>query len=120
MSNTVALLALVAAPAIAQQQEEGDVAGMVVAQASQGPLADVQVSIADQPGKKATTDVSGRFRLTGVSGTEVTLTARLIGYRPATRTVPVGATDVRLALADRPIELDQIVVTGTAGGQQQR
>src|SRR5205823_3607197 len=120
MSNTVALLALVAAPAIAQQQEEGDVAGMVVAQASQGPLADVQVSIADQPGKKATTDVSGRFRLTGVSGTEVTLTARLIGYRPVTRTVPVGATDVRLALADRPIELDQIVVTGTAGGQQQR
>src|SRR6266581_815017 len=120
MFNTVALLAHVAAPAIAQQQEEGEVAGIVVAQASQGPLADVQVSIADQPGKKATTDVSGRFRLTGVSGTEVTLTARLIGYRLATRTVPVGATDVRLALADRPIELDQIVVTGTAGGQQQR
>ncbi len=71
MFNTVALLALVAAPAIAQQQEEGEVAGIVVAQASQGPLADVQVSIADQPGKTATTDVSGRFRLTGVSGTEV-------------------------------------------------
>src|SRR2546430_8976236 len=100
MSNTVALLVLVAAPATAQQRE-GDVAGMVVAQASQGPLADVQVSIADQPGKTVTTDVSGRFRLTGVSGTEVTLTARLIGYRPATRTVPVGTTDVRLALADR-------------------
>src|SRR2546430_1337018 len=119
MSNTVALLVLVAAPATAQQRE-GDVAGMVVAQASQGPLADVQVSIADQPGKTVTTDVSGRFRLTGVSGTEVTLTARLIGYRPATRTVPVGTTDVRLALADRAVELDQVVITGTAGGQQQR
>src|SRR2546430_5074643 len=119
MSNTVALLVLVAAPATAQQRE-GDVAGMVVAQASQGPLADVQVSIADQPGKTVTTDVSGRFRLTGVSGTEVTLTARLIGYRPATRTVPVGTADVRLALADRAIELDQVVITGTAGGQQQR
>ncbi|HMH83009.1 MAG TPA: SusC/RagA family TonB-linked outer membrane protein [Gemmatimonadales bacterium] len=114
------LLALAATPALAQQQEEGEIAGTVVAQASQSPLAGVQVMVADQPGRIATSDVSGRFRITGVTGAEVTVSARLIGYRQATRTVAVGATDVRFALADRPVELDQVVVTGVAGAAQQR
>ena len=114
------LLALAATPALAQQQEEGEIAGTVVAQASQSPLAGVQVMVADQPGRIATSDVSGRFRITGVTGAEVTVSARLIGYRQATRTVAVGATDVRFALADRPVELDQVVGTGVAGAAQQR
>jgi len=119
LAVALALLALAAVPAPAQQ-EQGEIAGTVVAQGSQSPLADVQVTVADQPGKVATSDVSGHFRITGLTGTEVTLSARMIGYRTASQTVRVGATGVRFALADRPVELDQVVVTGTAGAQQQR
>jgi TonB-dependent SusC/RagA subfamily outer membrane receptor len=104
-------------PAAAQ---DGIVSGTVVTEAGQTPLPGVQVIVEGQQGKGAVTDASGRFRITGISGTQVTLSARMIGYRPASQSVRVGATDVRFALADRPVELDQIVVTGTAGGQQQR
>jgi TonB-linked SusC/RagA family outer membrane protein len=114
----VLLLALIATQAAAQQAE-GVISGTVVAAASQRPLAGAQVSVADQPAA-AVTDASGRFHVTGVSGTQVALTVRLIGYRPETRTVTVGATDVRFALTERAVELEQIIVTGTAGPTQER
>ena len=104
----------------ARAQEAGVVAGTVVAEATQRPLPGAQIAVQGQPGKGAMADADGAFRITGITGTEVTLNARMIGYKPVTLTVRVGATDVRFALADRPVELDQIVVTGTAGGQQQR
>jgi outer membrane cobalamin receptor len=34
--------------------------------------------------------------------------------------VRVGQTDVRFLLSERPVELNQVVVTGTAGGQERR
>jgi hypothetical protein len=90
-----------------------------VSEATQRPLPGAQIIVQGQAGKGAMSDADGNFRITGVTGTEVVLNARMIGYRPATQTVRVGATDVRFSLADRAIELDQIVVTGTAGGQTQ-
>jgi TonB-linked SusC/RagA family outer membrane protein len=108
------------APRAAAAQDGGSVSGTVVSEAAQRPLAGVQVVVDGQPGKGAVTDASGVFRIAGLTGTQVTLTARLIGYRPVTQTASVGATNVRFALAERPVELNQIVVTGTAGGQQQR
>ncbi len=101
-------------------QETGVVAGQVVSEATQRPLPGAQIIVQGQAGKGAMSDADGNFRITGVTGTEVVLNARMIGYRPVTQTVRVGATDVRFSMADRPIELDQIVVTGTAGGQTQR
>jgi TonB-linked SusC/RagA family outer membrane protein len=101
-------------------QEAGVVAGTVVTDVTGRPLPGAQVVVQGQPGKGAMSDADGNFRITGVTGTEVVLNARMIGYKPATQTVRVGTTDVRFAMADRPVELDQIVVTGTAGGQQQR
>ena len=117
LSLAVALLAVAPAPARAQT---GTISGTVVDAGSQRPLASAQVSVAGQPGRGAVTDASGRFRITGVTGTTVTLDARLIGFAPATRTAQVGATDVSFRLSPRAIELNQVVITGTAGATQRR
>lgn len=111
-------LALAAAPAAAQ---EGVVAGTVVAEATQRPIPGAEISVQGLTGRGAVADASGHFRIGGLTaGDRVTLVSRLVGYRPVTQTVAVGTMDVRFTLAYRPVELDQVVVTGTAGGQQQR
>ena len=101
-------------------QQEGVVAGTVVAEATRRPLPSAQVVIQGQAGKGTLTDADGAFRITGVTGDSVTVNVRLIGYSPLTQTVRVGSTDAVFALSDRAVELDQVVVTGTAGGQQAR
>lgn len=98
----------------------GAISGVVVTEGSLRPLANAQISVDGQAGRGAVTDAAGRFRLAGVTGSTVTLTARLLGFRQATRTAAVGATDVRFVLAERAVELNQVVVTGTAGGSQRR
>ncbi len=112
-------LLLVVAPRAARAQS-GIISGTAVDAGSQRPLPNVQVSVQGQAGRGAVTDASGRFRIAGVTGTSVTLDARLIGYRPETRTASVGATDVRFLLSARAVELNQLVITGTAGGSQRR
>lgn len=107
------------APAAARAQS-GTISGSVVDASSQRPLAGAQVAVEGQPGRGAVSDASGRFRISGVTGTSVTLEARLIGYGPVTQTAQVGATDVRFQLSPRAIELNQVVVTGTAGATQRR
>lgn len=67
-----------------------------------------------------TTDPNGRFRLAGLSGTSVTLDVRRIGFRPVRQTVTVGATNLRFALTEQSVALDEVVVTGTLGGQARR
>ncbi|HEY2026604.1 MAG TPA: TonB-dependent receptor plug domain-containing protein, partial [Gemmatimonadaceae bacterium] len=119
LAAPLALASLLAAPTAARAQS-GTVGGSVVAEGSLRPLANVQVTVDGQVGRGAVTDAGGRFRIAGVAGTTVTLNARLIGYRPGTRTAQVGATDVRFILTERAVELNQVVVTGTAGGEQKR
>lgn len=103
-------------PVLAQQ---GTLAGIVVTEQSLQPLPNVQVSV-EGTTLGAVTDAGGRFRIVGITGTEVTLVARRIGYQPATRRVTVGAEDIRLSMAARAIELDQVIVTGTAGATEKR
>src|SRR4029079_1152863 len=100
--------------------QSGVVEGTTVTQGTQRPLAGVQIGVEGQPGKGATSDASGRFRVTGLSGETVVLSVRAIGFRPVFDTVRVGATNVRIALSERAIELNQVVVTGTAGGAEKR
>jgi TonB-linked SusC/RagA family outer membrane protein len=109
---------LTAFPALALAQT-GVVAGTVVSDQSLRPLAGVTVQVEGQ-GLGAVTDANGRFRIAGVTGTEATLRMMMIGYRTVTQTVPVGATDVRVSLAESAITLEGIVVTGTAGGEERR
>jgi TonB-linked SusC/RagA family outer membrane protein len=103
-------------PAIAQQG--GAVAGVVVGAGDQ-PVAGALVRV-DGTNSAATTDATGRFRLANIAGTEVTLDVRRIGYRPERRVVRVGESDIRIALTEQSIVLDEVVVTGTAGNQAKR
>jgi TonB-linked SusC/RagA family outer membrane protein len=100
--------------------QAGDIQGTAVTEGTQRPLPGVQISVQGQTGKGAVSDASGKFRITGVTGDRVTLEARAIGYRPLVETVFVGQSNVRISMSERALELDQIVVTGTAGGAEKR
>ncbi len=113
----LALLSLAAPIASAQ---DGTIAGTVQIERALRPLTGAQITVEGQPGKETLTDASGRFRLTGLTGTTVTINVRALGYRPASQSVAVGATNIRVLMAERAIELNQVVVTGTAGGEQLR
>jgi TonB-linked SusC/RagA family outer membrane protein len=115
-----ALLAVFLATPHRAYAQGGVVAGTVVVAGSQRPLSGAQLTVAGQTGRGAVSDASGRFRITGVTGTDVTVQVRLLGYRPDSQSVRVGATDVHIALSERALELNQVVVTGTAGGEQKR
>ncbi len=110
---------VIAAPQLARAQS-GVVSGTVVVEGSQRPLPGAQIAVQGDASKGVISDASGRFRLPGLSGTSVVLSARMLGYRPALQTVTVGSSNVRFSLAERPLELDAVVVTGTAGGEQRR
>jgi len=96
------------------------IAGIVRVSGSERALPGAQITITGQPTHAAVSDAAGKFRITGVTGTQVTLNARIIGYRPETQTVNVGNADVRFTRTERALELDQMVVTGTAGGAEKR
>jgi TonB-linked SusC/RagA family outer membrane protein len=99
--------------------QEGAVAGVVVESKTLKPLAGAQVVVSGQ-GRGVLTDANGRFRITGISGTNITIEVVMIGYRAKQVQSNVGAIDVRVALDETAIELNEIVVTGTAGGTQKR
>ncbi len=100
-------------------QDARTVAGTVVSATTLTPIqgADVRVQGADSG---VTTDVSGRFRLTNVPSDQVTIVVRRLRFQPLTQTVRAGTTDLRLLLNEATVQLDQVVITGTAVGMQQR
>ena len=117
--SAITLLCALAVPLGAGAQT-GVIAGTVVVEGSQRALAGAQVAIADVAGKGAVTDAAGKFRITGLSGTTVTINVRAMGYRQVTQSVTVGTTSLRIAVQERALELNAMVVTGTAGGAQKR
>jgi TonB-linked SusC/RagA family outer membrane protein len=70
--------------------------------------------------RSAVTDVRGRFRLDNLSGTSVRLRITMIGYRPATVEARVGDDALVVRLSPTVVELSEVVVTGTAGGEERR
>lgn len=122
IGRTLAAL-LVAAPLMAaplHAQGTAVLSGLVVSERTGGALADAQIVIEGRPGV-TTTDASGRFRFAALTGSgEVQITARRLGYSPKTVTARIGDTNVRIALADRALELGGMVVTGTAGVTEKR
>ncbi len=115
----VVLAACAIAPPV-HAQGSGAIAGVVVSERTGAPLGDAQVTAANHAGV-VTTDGAGRFRVTGLpaSGT-VEITVRRLGYSPRTVTGTIGQTDLRIALAERALELGGVVVTGTAGVTEKR
>jgi TonB-linked SusC/RagA family outer membrane protein len=71
----------------------------------------------------AVTGEDGRFRITNVPAGTRTVRARRIGYASASRQVGVtegGTATVEFALEAAVASLDEVVVTGTVGGEQRR
>ena len=107
---------LICAPVTAQQDM---IRGTVLQQQTLQPVAGAQI-VAEGTQAGAITDAGGRFTITGLAGTQITLEVIMVGYRTARQTVPVGATDVRILLAETAVELEGIVVTGTPGETRAR
>lgn len=95
------------------------VAGVVVNARTLAPIAGVRV-VVDGTSFGAVTDGNGRFRIQGSLGESVMIRAEMLGYRPQTELVRVGSGEVRLTLSESAIELNEVVVTGTAGAVQKR
>jgi len=70
---------------------------------------------------RAVTDAGGRFRLEGRSTAgEIAIRVTMVGYEPLNQTVRAGASDLRMVLNEMAVNLDEVVVTGTAAATQKR
>lgn len=107
-------MALFAGSASAQ----GVIRGVVVDNQGAG-LSGAQVSL-EGTGIGALSGPSGQFVLGNVPAGEQTMRVVLIGYAAATQTVRAGDGIVRIVLRASAIDLDGIIVTGTAGATQKR
>ena len=98
------------------------IVGRVVDSTSNAPVVGASVQVeGTQLG--AVTDDAGQYRIAGVAQGQQTLVARRVGYAPRRHTVTVGTDGeltVNFALTPAATSLDKVIVTGTAGGQQQR
>jgi TonB-linked SusC/RagA family outer membrane protein len=95
------------------------VSGFVFDGQSLRPLPGAQIVI-QRENRGTLSDATGRFRIDGLSGSPVVLRVIMLGYQDAVVTTEVGSTNVRIAMVQKAIELDRVVVTGTVGGQQRR
>jgi TonB-linked SusC/RagA family outer membrane protein len=110
---------LMAAPAEAQT---GSIAGQVSSAQGGQPLAAAQVYISGLD-IGVLTQANGRFVLINIPAGTHRVTAERIGYQVATAevTVAAGTTVVRnFTLSEEALQLDEVIVTGTAGGSQRR
>jgi len=115
---TIAAVALAASSGSALAQT-GTVSGTVIGSSGSNPISSAQVTVSGTT-RGTTSDANGRFRISGVSGETVTLDVRRIGYRPARQTVSVGLSEIRITMTEQSVALDEVVITGTAGGQAKR
>ena len=100
----------------------GTITGRVTETGSGRPLVSVQVSI-DGSTLGALTDAQGRYTIPNVPAGDVRLLATRIGYAQLQRTVTVrdGATATAdFQMTETAVLLNEVVVTGTAGGTQRR
>ena len=110
------------APPSTRAQRVGTITGVVTDQATNRPLADVQVAVIGTP-RGARSGADGTFRIVGVPAGAAQLRAVRIGYSALTRTVAVPADGVAradLALGPIATALDQVVVTATGESQRRR
>ena len=118
-----ALIAVAIAPArVTNAQAVGRIRGTIVESGSRRPVADVQIVVAGSP-ISAVSAGDGTFRLNSVQVGQRTLRARRLGFVAQERTVTVDATQeasVDFALVPSPTQLEQLVITGTAGAAEKK
>jgi TonB-linked SusC/RagA family outer membrane protein len=117
---TLAAVAVLAAAAPATlRAQEGTVAGTVTATGSDEPLSGALVTVVGGT-QRASADAQGRFRIAGVTGPNVTLEARRIGYRAGRTTVRNGETHARIVLVSSPQSLEAVVVSASGGRAEKK
>jgi TonB-dependent starch-binding outer membrane protein SusC len=122
LGATVALLMSpnVARPAAAQNT--GTIGGTVTETGTQRPIQGAQVFVAGTE-RGRLTDANGVFTFADVPAGTVVLRVESIGYRSTEQEVTVtagGTATATFQLQASAVGLDEIVVTGTAGGQAKR
>ena len=108
--------ALVVAPL--QAQATRDVTGKVTQAGSNAPVPEASVSIFGQP-VGVRVNANGEFRIRVPAG-DVTLLARAIGYQRVTRLIPPTQQTADFSLEKDALQLEQVVVTGTATTLEKR
>ncbi|MDE0394898.1 MAG: TonB-dependent receptor [Gammaproteobacteria bacterium] len=107
-------------PALDAQQ--GIISGTAEDARSGQPLASVQISVGALD-IGVLSNAGGTYQLTDVPAGTHTVTAQRLGYETVEETVNVGAGQtvvLDFALTQAALQLDAVVVTGTAGGTQRR
>jgi TonB-dependent SusC/RagA subfamily outer membrane receptor len=103
-------------------QNLGTISGVVVDARTQQPLGSVQVSLRDTRWGTATGN-DGTFRLPNVPAGTYYCQTRFIGYGVASVEAVVRGgqvTEVLIEIERQALQLDEIVVTGTAGAKRRR
>ena len=117
-----ALLFLVSGGLAAQEARAGAIVGRATDASTQLPVLAATVTV----GKgliRGTTDADGRYRLANVPAGLQTVAIRRLGFAGTTKSVTVVAgrdTTLDFALQRTAISLDQMIVTGTPGGEARR
>jgi len=95
-----------------------------VTDADGNPLPGVNVTVVDlDQTLGASTTTTGEYTIENVPTGEREILAQFVGFQEETQTVQVtagGTVTVDFTLQERVMELDDVVVTGVAGGQEQR
>lgn len=106
----------------AAQEQTGAIAGIIVDAGTRRPLAAVEVSI-PEVNRSTSTGANGRYRLAGVPAGTHSVRFQVLGYGAVSEEVTLQAgqtVEVNMELRPQALALDEIVVTGTAGGTQRR
>jgi TonB-linked SusC/RagA family outer membrane protein len=116
-----ALAALLSVPVVAAQAQTAVITGKVQAE-SGAPIAGAQVLIAEVNASQPSND-QGVYTITvpsaRVSGQQVVVRVRAIGFQPETRTISLtaGTHSENFTMKQDVNRLSEVVVTGTAGGE---
>lgn len=116
LAVSLPLALLLPAVAFAQATVQGTISDQ-----NGSPLVGAQVQIVGTD-QGAVTDGDGAYVITGAPTGPVEIQAVYLGYRTEHRsiTLAAGTNNLDFTLGSSPIELDAIVVTGTAGAVQKR
>lgn len=119
---TMAVLACLTPVRSIVGQQSGTVRGRVTEAGSQRPVANVQVTVVGT-GSGALTGQNGDYTITNVPAGERTIRVRRLGFNPADKTAtvsPGAAAQVDFALTQSATQLENLVVTGTAGAAERK
>jgi TonB-dependent starch-binding outer membrane protein SusC len=102
----------------ALQGQQREITGTVTAADGSTPLVGATITV-DGTTLGTLSGPEGRFRLTAPGGQQV-VSARFIGYKRATRTVPADQSTVDFSLERDVLQLEGVVVTGQATTVERR